>query len=179
MKLTFEPALHRTDLLAEPVKHAIKHWQGPTSVDHILVSEIDPQYMGGKDLCNHYGISQTDGANCVIIEATRGSAKTLAACLIPVNCARADFNGAVRKYLNARRVSLAPLDMVLERTKMEYGSIAVVGLPDSWPVLIDPSIISKERVIIGAGLQKSKLSLPGNALLELPGAVIVEGVCAT
>lgn len=178
MELKFEPALNRKDLLADPVRLFIENWKGFTPVDQILVAEINPQFMGGKELCEHYGISQTDGANCVIVEAMRGSAKTLAACLIPVNCTRADFNGVVRKHLNARRVSVASLDTVLEQSKMEYGSITVVGLPDSWPILIDPSIVSKERVIIGAGLQKSKLSLPGKALLELPGAVLLESLCS-
>ncbi|MFA6160806.1 MAG: YbaK/EbsC family protein [Patescibacteria group bacterium] len=177
MKLDLEPAIKRLDLLAPPVSHTIQNWTGSTSVSDIWVAEIDPKYMDGVDLCKHYGIDQENGANCVIIEAVRGTEKTLAACLIPVNCTKADFNSIVRKHLNARRVSLASLDDVLKITKMEYGSITVVGLPESWPILIDPSVASLNRVIIGAGLQKSKLSLPGKALLELPNAYILEGLC--
>jgi len=177
MKLNFEPIINRFDLVAPPVKKIAKNWQGNTPVEDIWVTEIDPKYMGGVELCEYYGVSQDEGANCVVVEAVRGENKTLAACLIPVNCKRADFNGVVRKHLNARRVSLVSLDEVLKQTNMEYGSITVFGLPESWPILIDPSISSLERVIIGAGLQKSKLSLPGKALLELPNAHVLEGLC--
>ena len=177
MKLNFEPITNRLDLVAPPVKKIAENWQGNTPVEDIWVAEIDPKYMGGIELCEYYGVPQNEGANCVIIEAARGENKILAACLIPVDCKRADFNGTVRKHLNARRVSLAPLNEVLKETNMEYGSITVFGLPESWPILIDPSVVSRERVIIGAGLQKSKLSLPGKTLLELPNAQILKGLC--
>lgn len=82
--------------------------------------------MGGIDLCQYYEVPEDKGANCVIVEGIRGDNKTMAACLVPVNCKKADFNRVVRKQLNARRVSLAPLDYVLKETNMEYGSITVV-----------------------------------------------------
>ncbi len=177
MKLNFEPIINRFDLVAPSVKQTIKNWKGNTLVEDIWVAEIDRKYMSGVELCKYYGISQSEGANCIVIEAIRGKNKTLAACLIPVNCKRVDFNRTVRKHLNARRVSLAPLDEVTEETNMEYGSITVFGLPKSWPILIDPSVTLLERVIIGTGLQKSKLSLPGKTLLELPNTYILEGLC--
>lgn len=177
MKLTFESIINRFDLVAPPVKKIAENWQGNTPVEDIWVTEIDPKYMGGIELCEHYGISQNEGANCVVVEAIRGENKTLVACLIPVNCKHADFNGVVRKHLNARRVSLAPLNEVIKKTNMEYGSITAFGLPESWPILIDSSVASLERVIIGAGLQKSKLSLPVKALLELPNVHVLEGLC--
>ncbi|MBI4122282.1 MAG: hypothetical protein HY461_03040 [Parcubacteria group bacterium] len=177
MPLQFKPALDRPDLLAQTVKKCLETWKGSTPVQKIFVTEIDPQFMGGAELCAHYGIAPTDGANCVVVEAIRGPKKTFAACLVPVNCTRTDFNGAVRKHLGARRVSVAPLEEVLKQTGMEYGSITAVGLPESWQILIDPSVATTERIIIGSGLQKSKLSLPGKALLELPNAHLLTGLC--
>lgn len=174
MKLQFVSALQQIDLLAPSVKKAIQEKSAPKNVQ---VAEIDSQFMGGSDLCTHYGILETNGANCVIVEGTRGSKKSYAACLLPVSRQRADFNGVVRKHLKMRRVSLAPLDFVLEKTGMEYGSITIIGLPPSWSILIDPSLISQERVILGSGLQKSKLSLPGKALLDLPHAHVLENIC--
>lgn len=178
MELNFKPALTEPSLIAIPVKECLETWGGTIPVEEILVAEIDPQFMGGTDLFEHYKIPQAVGANCVIIEIIKGSSRSLGACLIPTNCTRTDFNGVVRKYFNARRISLAPLAEVLKETRMEYGSITVVGLPKSWPILIDPSIVAEENVIIGSGLQKSKLSVPGKALLELPGASVLEGICA-
>ncbi len=177
MKLNFESILKRLDLISPSVKKMAENWQGNTPIEDIWVTEIDPKYMGGLELCKNYGIPQSEGANCVIIEAVRGENKTLAACLIPVNCKRADLNGVVRKHLSARRVSLATLDDVLKQTNMEYGSITPFGLPEHWPILIDPRVASLKRVIIGTGLQKSKLSLPGEVLLELPNAQVLEGLC--
>ncbi len=177
MKLNFQPASQNLKLLAEPVKNLVQNWHGDTPVEEIMVAEIDPKFMGANELCQEYDIAPEIGANCVIIEAVRGEERTLAACLISVTCKRADFNGVVRKHLNARRISMAPLDEVLNETKMEYGSITPFGLPEGWPILIDPYIISQDRIIIGSGLQKSKLSLPGKTLLELPNAMLLEGLC--
>ncbi len=177
MKLNFDSITSRFDLVAFPAKQLAENWQGNTPIENIQVAEINPKYMGGVEFCKHYDISQDKGANCVIIEAVRGEKKTLAACLISVECKQADFNGVVRRYLNARRVSLAPIDKVLRETNMEYGSITVFGLPESWPILIDPSVISQERVVIGTGLQKSKMSLPGKMLLEIPNTQMLEGLC--
>jgi len=52
-----------------------------------------------------------------------------------------------------------------------------VGLPTDWKIFIDPSVVSREKIIIGSGLQKSKLRIPTTLLLELPGAEVLEGLC--
>lgn len=83
----------------------------------------------------------------------------------------------VRRHCNARHVSLAPVDDVKKQTGTEYGSITAIGLPDSWLVLIDPSITNLEKVIMGSGLQKSKISIPTKVLLELPNVHILDGLC--
>jgi prolyl-tRNA editing enzyme YbaK/EbsC (Cys-tRNA(Pro) deacylase) len=93
--------------------------------------------------------------------------------LIPVNC-RADLNNVARRVLGAKRVSFAPLDEVLEETGMDYGGITPLGLPESYPILIDSRIAEMERLIVGGGFRKSKLSVSGKILAELPNAVIVE-----
>lgn len=175
--LNFEPAINHPELVSPTITETLKNWKGNTAVEEILVAEIDPTYLKGEDLCNHYGIPFSEGANCVIIEAVCGDKKIYAACLAPVNT-RISFNSTVRKQLDSRRVSLAPLDYVLEQTKMEYGSITPVGLPGSWPILIDAKVASLPRVIVGGGLKKSKLSLPGKALTELPNAIVVEGLAS-
>lgn len=86
MKLTFKPVVERIDLVAPSVWRAIKERQDTATINDILVAEIDPQYMGGAELCEHYGIPERKGANCVVVEAVRGSEKTVVACVVPVNC---------------------------------------------------------------------------------------------
>ncbi|MGP3632987.1 YbaK/EbsC family protein [Streptomyces sp. 24-1644] len=74
------------------------------------------------------------------------------------------------------RVSFAPVDTALAETGMEYGGVTPVGLPDAWPVLIDPAVAGEEFVLIGSGRRRGKLIVPGKALAMLPNAVLVEGL---
>jgi prolyl-tRNA editing enzyme YbaK/EbsC (Cys-tRNA(Pro) deacylase) len=173
--LQFEPAVNRTDLLPQSINELLKNWRGATPVEEILVAPIDAEFADSAKFCEHYGVDPKDGANCVVAVATRGENRTFAACLVPVNC-RADLNNAARKTLGAKRVSFAPLDEVLKETGMEYGGITPVGLPENYPILIDSRIAEMQRLIIGGGFRKSKLSIPGKALVELPNVIIVEGL---
>jgi prolyl-tRNA editing enzyme YbaK/EbsC (Cys-tRNA(Pro) deacylase) len=173
--LHFEPAVNRPDLLPPSINDLLKNWRGSTPVEEIWVTPVNPEYADSAKFCEHYGVDPKTGANCVIAAATKGENRTFTACLIPVNC-RADLNNVARKTLGARRVSFAPLDEVLEETAMEYGGITPIGLPESYPILIDSRIAGMERLIIGGGFRKSKLSVPGKVLAELPNAVIVEGL---
>ena len=173
--LHFEPAVNRPDLLPPGIIRLLKNWQGSNPVEDIWVTPIDPQYADSAKFCEHYGVDPQEGANCVIAVATRGENRTFAACLIPVSC-RADLNNAARRALGARRVSFAPLDEVLRETGMEYGGITPIGLPESYPILIDSRIAAMERLVVGGGFRKSKLSVPGKILSELPNAVIVENL---
>jgi prolyl-tRNA editing enzyme YbaK/EbsC (Cys-tRNA(Pro) deacylase) len=173
--LKFVPVKDRLDLVAAPVAAFFSAWRGKTPADDIWVAEIDPQFAGGVELCQHYGIDPRDGANCVVVEARRGANSTFAAVVTPVGYKR-DLNGVVRRYLGARQVSLGPLETVLARTQMEYGSITAVGLPVEWPVLVDPLVVSRQRVLMGSGLKHSKLSLPGHIFAELTSAIVLDGL---
>lgn len=109
--LQFQPIWDRTDLASSTIVKLLTNWKGSIPASEVWVAEINPAYAGGKELCEYYGVSPDEGATCVIVEALRGSTKTLAACVVPVNYP-IDFNGKVRKLLNARRVSLAPLNFI-------------------------------------------------------------------
>lgn len=173
--LSFEPAINRPDLLPQAIIDLLKNWQGSVPVEEIQVTEIDPEFADSAKFCERYEIDPAAGVNCVIAVAIRGENRTFAACLIPVNC-RADLNNVARKTLGARRVSFAPLEEVIRETGMEYGGITPIGLPASYPILIDSRIAELERLIIGGGFRKSKISLPGKALAELPNAKVIENL---
>lgn len=173
--LYFEPAINRPDLLPPVINDLLNNWQGTVPVEDIQVTEIDPEFADSAVFCRHYGVDPAAGANCVVVAAFRGGNRTFAACLVPVNC-RADLNNVARKTLDARRVSFAPLEEVLQETGMEYGGITPLGLPEGYKILIDKRIAALERLIIGGGYRRSKLSLPGKALTEVPGAITVEGL---
>ena len=59
---------------------------------------------------------------------------------------------------------------------MEYGGITPIGLPAGWPVLVDAAVAAAPQVVIGSGVRRSKLALPGAALASLPGAAVLDGL---
>lgn len=170
--ITFHTAMDRLDLVSPSVANFLRSWNSATSLSELLVAEIDPNYAGSTAFCEHYNVPLNEGVNCVIVEAIRGDKRTLAACVAPVDC-RIDFNGIVRKILDARKVSFASIDEVLKKTNMEYGSVTPLGLPSNWPILLDERIINSSRIIIGSGLVNTKLCIPGQMLAELPNVIIV------
>jgi prolyl-tRNA editing enzyme YbaK/EbsC (Cys-tRNA(Pro) deacylase) len=48
-----------------------------------------------------------------------------------------------------------------------------IGMLDSCPVLIDVAVAATPRVVVGSGVRRSKLALPGAALASLPGAEVL------
>ena len=176
--LIFKTAVQNTKLLSPAIIKALSEWRGVTPVTEILVAEINPEFAKGEVFSREYNIPISEGANCIIIEYIRGAKKTYAACLVPAN-SRINFKDVVKKQLDARIISLAPLDYVLRETQMEYGSITVIGLPLEWPILIDSRLITLPRVVIGGGLVKSKLSLPGKILAEIPNSIIINNLATT
>jgi len=89
---------------------------------------------------------------------------------------RADVNGLAKRQLGASKISFAPMDAATAASGMEYGGITPIGLPADWPILIDQAVARADRVVVGSGLRRSKISLPGAALARLPNAVVLEGL---
>jgi prolyl-tRNA editing enzyme YbaK/EbsC (Cys-tRNA(Pro) deacylase) len=167
--LTLETALDRTDLLAEPVVAAIRGWKGGGSFQ---VAEIDPELADTAAFCERYGVPLDASANCVIVAGKRGRDVRLAACVV-LATTRADVNGVVRKHLDARKASFAPQDQAVAETSMEYGGITPFGLPSAWPVLVDKAVTEQPYVVVGSGVRRSKLVVPGAALAEIETAEVL------
>ncbi|GAA0227776.1 YbaK/EbsC family protein [Saccharothrix mutabilis subsp. mutabilis] len=163
------PALDRLDLVAEPVAAALRSL---ADAARLAVSEIDPGLADTAEFCAHYGSPLEASANCVIVAGKRGDAVRYAACVV-LATTRADVNGVVRRRLDARRASFAPMDDAVRLTGMEYGGITPVGLPADWPVLLSPEVAAAPELVIGSGIRGSKLLVPGEVLAKLPGAEVV------
>ena len=174
-RLDFEKVIDNKNLVAETTYNCIKNIFSEEEKNNILVSKINPDYMDGIKLCEYYNVDIKNGANCLICECKRGENKSYVALLVPTGY-RYNMSSTVRKYTNSRMVSVAPLDYVLEKTKMEYGSINPIGLPEDWKIFIDPKVLEVERIICGSGLQKSKISLPSKYLLKLNNVEILENL---
>src|SRR5918912_2707730 len=175
--LKLEPAQTRLDLLAAPVAAALAMWppEAPVDADQVLVAPIDPDLADTAAFCAAYGVAPEESANCVVVAGRRGESVRYAACVI-LATTRADVNGVVRRFLDARKASFAPIDDAVRLTGMEYGGITPIGLPVDWPVLVDARVIATPHVIIGSGVRHSKISIAGPALGALPGAEVVDGL---
>ena len=171
-ELAFSPALSQPQLLAAPVAAALRNLP---DADQVEVAEIDPALADTAAFCERYGVSPAESANCVVIAAKRGGEVTYAACMVAATT-RADVNGLVRRHLDARKASFAPVEAVTEASGMEYGGITPVGLPAGWPVLVDEGVAKTATVIIGSGIRGSKLRLPGRLLAALPEAQVLPGL---
>ncbi|MFL6051801.1 MAG: YbaK/EbsC family protein [Actinoallomurus sp.] len=170
--LSLEPALDRIDLLAEPVADAVRTWKGE---DAFQVAEIDPGLADTAAFCERYGVPLDASANCVIVAAKRGGEVRLAACVV-LATTRADVNGVVRRRLDARKASFAPQEQAVAETGMEYGGITPFGLPADWPVLVDQAVVAGPYVVVGSGVRRSKLIVPGAALAGIEQSQVIEGL---
>ena len=169
-KLAAVPALSRPDLLAPAVAAALAALEGDLAPGGVGVAEIDPELADTAAFCERYGVAAAGSANCVVISGRRGGETRFAACMV-LATTRADVNGAARRELDVRKASFAPRDVAVAETGMEYG-----GLPAGWPILVDDAVAAAPQVVIGSGVRRSKLLLPGAALGHLPGASVIDGL---
>jgi prolyl-tRNA editing enzyme YbaK/EbsC (Cys-tRNA(Pro) deacylase) len=170
--LEIQPALDRPDLLAAPVQRFLSTWPRAGEVG---VAEIDPGVADTAAFCERYDVGLDVSANCVVIAARRGDAVRMAACMVLATM-RADVNGVVRRMLDARKASFAAMDDAVAQTEMEYGGITPLGLPPDWPIFVDAQAAKPPLVVIGSGVRRSKLVLPGAALLDVPASQLVDGL---
>jgi len=178
-KLATVVAIDHPELLAPPVVGALVAWVADASIgaDDVLVAPIDPDLADTAAFCAAYDVAPEVSANCVVVVGKREGEVRYAACLV-LATTRADVNGVVRRHLDVRKASFAPMTQAVELTGMEYGGITPLGLPAGWPILVDAAVATTSSVVIGSGVRHSKIVLPGKALAWLPGAVIVDGLAA-
>lgn len=167
--LTWLPAADHPELLAPPVAAAVKQ------LSDVQVAAIDPTDADTEAFCARYGEPLEESANCVVVAGKRGGVVKYAACLV-LATTRADINGLVRRHLDVRKVSFAPLDEVVDVTGMAYGGVTPLGLPSDWPVLVDAAVAAGRSLVIGSGVRESKLRVPGATLAALTTAQVLEGL---
>lgn len=170
--LHVEPANTRTDLLAEPVRAALSDWPHAAEVG---VAEIDPDLADTAACAEAYAVPLEAGANCVVVAGRRDGEERIAACLVRSDT-RADVNNRVKRLLDVRKCSFLGMDRAVEESGMEYGGITPVGLPAHWRLLVDAGVLDLDLALIGSGVRRSKLLLPGRLFAALPAAEVVEGL---
>jgi prolyl-tRNA editing enzyme YbaK/EbsC (Cys-tRNA(Pro) deacylase) len=169
---TPEPALDRADLLAPVVARALERWP---HADEVGVVEIDPELADTAAMTQAYDVPLASSANCVLVSGRRAGDERLAACLVRADT-RADVNGLVKRTLDVRKASFHPMERAVAETDMEYGGITPVGLPEGVRLLVDRAVLDIDTVLVGSGVRRSKLLLPGRLTAALPGAEVLDGL---
>ena len=82
---------------------------GWPSAGQVAVAEIDPELADTAAFCRATGCSPDASANCVVVAGKRAGEVKYAACMV-LATDRADVNGAVRRLLDVRKASFAPMD---------------------------------------------------------------------
>ena len=170
--LTSLAVADRPDLLGAPVAAALASWP---HADDVAVVEIDPELADTVAMTEAYDVPLTASANCVVVAGRRDGQERVAACVVRADT-RADVNNLVKRLLDVRKCSFLGMDRAVEESGMEYGGITPVGLPAEWRLLVDSRVAEIEVALVGSGVRRSKLLLPGRLFAELPGAEIVDGL---
>lgn len=168
--LAVTPATASPDLLAAPTAAALSAWNEAT---HVGVAAIDADLADTAAFCEAYAVPLEASANCVVLAGKREGEVRMAACVV-LATARADVNGVARRWLDVRKISFAPMDDAVAITGMEYGGITPIGLPAEWPILVDSRVVEQSAIVIGSGVRRSKIVLPGEALGHYPGVHVIE-----
>jgi prolyl-tRNA editing enzyme YbaK/EbsC (Cys-tRNA(Pro) deacylase) len=166
------PVRAHPELVAPSVADALDTWPHR---DEIAVVEIDPAYADTAAMSERYDVPMADGANCVVVMGRREGHERFAACVVRADT-RADVNNLVKRTLDVRKCSFLSMDRAVEESGMEYGGITPLGLPRAWRVLVDDACLAIEASVIGSGVRRSKLVVPGHLLGDLPGAEVLAGL---
>ena len=179
-EIGWQPALDRTDLLAEPVAAALRALEvsSPKGADlarQAQVVPIDPSHSDTDALNAHYSLNPEATGNSVLVAGKRTGQERIAACVVRATDF-ADVNHVVKKRIDVRKASFLPVGRAVEMSGMEYGGITPIGLPEDWRLFIDGAVADRATVLIGSGVRHSKLLVPGALLVALPGAECVESL---
>ncbi|HEY0189007.1 MAG TPA: YbaK/EbsC family protein [Cellulomonas sp.] len=180
--LTWLRAVDHPGLLAGPTAAALAAWVAadPSVAEQVRVAEIDPGLADTAAMTEAYALPLAASGNCVLVAGRRAGAEKVAAAVVRATT-RADVNNAVKHLLDVRKASFLPMDRAVEESGMEYGGITPLGLPAGYRVLVDARIVADDPeaggvMIIGSGLRRSKIALPGSLLGRAPGVEVVDGL---
>ncbi|HTV10901.1 MAG TPA: YbaK/EbsC family protein [Acidimicrobiales bacterium] len=168
-RLSGPPASERPDLLAASTLLALTSlgW-----LDQVGLAEIDPGISDTAATRDAYGLPDEALANCVVVSGKREGEERFAACVV-LSSTRADVNGLARRRLDVRKASFLPREQAVALTGMEYGGITAFGLPEDWPLLVDSRVARARLVVMGSGVRRSKLLVPGEMVGKLPRAEVL------
>jgi prolyl-tRNA editing enzyme YbaK/EbsC (Cys-tRNA(Pro) deacylase) len=138
------------------------------------VMTIDPDFADTARFCERYGIPLENSANTIVV-ASKKEPRRYCACVVKATT-RLDVNHAVRRLLNASRVSFATAEETRALTGMMIGGVTVLALPPDLPVYVDERVMALDWLILGGGSRSTKIRTSPELFRRLPGTTIVSGL---
>jgi len=135
---------------------------------------IDPAFADTAAYCERYDVPLDRAANTLVVVAKK-EPRRYAACVVKATT-RLDVNHAVRRLLDASRISFASGDETRVLTGMLLGGVTVFALPDDLPIYVDDKVMEHDWVILGSGSRSSKVKVSPEVLRRLPGAQVIPGL---
>ena len=138
------------------------------------VMTIDPDFADTARFCERYGIPLENSANTIVV-ASKKEPKQYCACVVKATT-RLDVNHAVRRLMNASRVSFATAEETTALTGMMIGGVTVLALPPDLPVYVDERVMALDWLILGGGSRSTKIRTSPELFRRLPGTTVVAGL---
>ena len=137
---------------------------------------IDPAFADTAAYCERYGVPLDHAANTIIV-ASKKEPRQYAACVVKATT-RLDVNRAVRRLLDASKVSFASAEETRTLTGMLIGGVTVFALPPDLPIYVDETLFECERIILGGGSRSTKVLVAPEVLKRLPNASAIPNLSA-
>ena len=135
---------------------------------------IDPAFADTAAYCERYEVPLDRAANTLVVVAKK-EPRRYAACVVKATT-RLDVNHAVRRLLDASRISFASAEETRALTGMLLGGVTVFALPDDLPIYVDDKVMAHDWVILGSGSRSSKVKVSPEVLQRLAGAQVIAGL---
>ena len=158
---------------AEEIEKQVKSTLESKGVEYEWI-EVDPDFADTAAFCEKYDFRMDHSGNTIIVASKRGE-KKYSACIV-LGTDRLDVNKKVRNLMEVSRLSFANADETMDLTGMMIGGVTPFALPTSLPIYVDAMIMDLDYVILGGGSRSGKLKVPPSALLQIPGARVIEGL---
>jgi prolyl-tRNA editing enzyme YbaK/EbsC (Cys-tRNA(Pro) deacylase) len=138
------------------------------------VMTIDPDFADTARFCERYGIPLANSANTIIV-ASKKEPKQYCACVVKATT-KLDVNHAVRRLMNASRVSFATAEETRALTGMMIGGVTILALPPDLPIYADERLMALDWLILGGGSRSTKIRTSPEVFRRLPNTTIVPGL---
>jgi prolyl-tRNA editing enzyme YbaK/EbsC (Cys-tRNA(Pro) deacylase) len=138
------------------------------------VMTIDPEFADTARFCERYGVPLENSANTIIV-ASKKEPKQYCACVVKATT-KLDVNHAVRKLMNASRLSFATAEETRALTGMMIGGVTIFALPPELAVYVDERLMALDWLILGGGSRSTKIKTSPDVFRRLPNTTVVAGL---